>query len=162
MIEVYAFSQLKKIREKACTQHDFTTYVFDTHNICHTEWIKPCQPGQHYRAMVGYQFIVGSNHQFEVWKSQLCKIVHGCELREYLEICAPNNYFYALLTCSPAETFLGSTICRSLYEDFVKFWPKLVNLHRTDIQLTEYFITRYLHWQHLTWVASQKGCLEFG
>ena len=162
MIEVYAFSQLKKTTEKACATHDLTTHVFDTHNQCHAEWIKPWVANQYYRAAATYQFTLGTESEFEAWKENLCVLVHKCSLREFLSVCTPNNYFYALLSCSSVETFLGSTVCKSLYEDFVKFWPHLVKLHCVDLELAHCFIAKYLEWQHASWVGSKRGCLEFG
>jgi hypothetical protein len=162
MIEVYAFSQLKKITEKACVKHEFEAHVFDTHNKCHAEWIKPCVADRYYQASVMYQFSAGTESQFEAWRESLCLLCHKCSLRDFLAVCTPNNYFYVLLTCSSVETFLGSTVCKSLYEDFVKFWPHLSKLHCGDLEAAQYFISRYLEWQHASWVASKRGCLEFG
>jgi hypothetical protein len=161
IIEVYALSELKKIRQRTAVNADKkVTQVFESHNTLHLEWIKPLTKGSYYKGKKEHQFTVGTDEDFEQWKSSLCGLVHEMTLDQFRVINDQQAAFYPLLTCSSIETAFGSEVSEKLFVDFLKTWPYIIQMQEDDIEDVVNFCDDYLNWSRSFYLGKQNGIVE--
>jgi hypothetical protein len=161
IIEVYALSHLKKISEKTAINSDSKVcHVVSNHAINNKPIISPLKNNSYYKGRQEYQFTVGTDKDFESWRSGVCSIVHEKSLKEFRQTANEAAALYPLLACPPVDTTFGPEICERLYGELVHSWKYIIQLQKDDFEQVMMFSEQYLKWTKCCYLGRHNGVVE--